>query len=184
LPLLSAETAGRDLTQWPAPLLQYYRDRITEVELEVALEDPDPAVSAARACMAAFYIAAQAQVDGRFGVAKDGFTHAQSLCPQDSVEFVTARAEAIAASQPIDPGVSDDFLQGQAADNNAVTESIIDYCSRALAHADAPDVWRVGALTRRATAYHQSGDLDRAITDLDAAARLRPDSIDVYRQRS
>ncbi len=41
-----------------------------------------------------------------------------------------------------------------------------------------------GALTRRATAYYKSGDLDRAIADLDAALMLRPDSIDIYRQRS
>src|SRR6185369_4610826 len=31
---------------------------------------------------------------------------------------------------------------------------------------------------------YRSGDLDRAIADLDAAAALRPDSIDIYRQRS
>jgi lipoprotein NlpI len=181
---LSAETAGQDPTQWPGPLLQYYEDRITEVEVETALEDPDPAVSAARACAAAFYIAAQALVDGRFGVAKDGFTHAQSLCPRDSVEAVTARAEAIAAAQPIAPDLSNDMLQCQAADSNDVTQSIIDHCSQALSHPEAPDVWRVGALTRRATAYHRSGDLDRAIADLDAAALLRPDTVDVYRQRS
>jgi lipoprotein NlpI len=148
------------------------------------LEDPDPAVSNRRACAAAFYIAAQAMVDGRFGVAKDGFTHAQSLCPQDSLEFVTARAEAIAAAEPIAPDLSNDMLQCQAADSNDVTQPIIDHCSQALSHPNAPDVWRVGALTRRATAYHRSGDLDRAIADLDAALALRPDSVDVYRQRS
>jgi lipoprotein NlpI len=181
---LSAASAGRDLTQWPGPLIQYFQDRITEVELEQALADPDPAVSNARACETTFYVAAQALVDGRFGVAKDGFTHAQTLCPQDSVETVTARAEALAAAQPIDPDLSNDMLQCQAADSNDVTQPIIEHCSRALTHADAPDVWRVGALTRRATAYHSTGDLDRAIADLDAALALRPDSIDVYRQRS
>jgi lipoprotein NlpI len=184
LPALSAEAAGRDLAQWPGPLLQYYQDRITEVELEQGLEDPDPAVSAARACETAFYIAAQALADGRSGVAKDGFTHAQSLCPPDSVEFVAARAEALVAAQPVAPDLSNDMLQCQAADANGEIAPIIDHCSRALSHADAPDVWRVGALSRRARAYERSGDLDHAIADLDAALVLRPDSIDLYRQRS
>ena len=184
LPSLNAVAAGRDMTQWPGPLIQYYRGRITEQSLEQSLEDPDPAVSAARACETAFYVAAQAQVDGRFGVAKDGFEHAQTLCPQTSIEFVTARAEAIVAAQPISPDLSNDMLQCQAADANGDTASVFDLCGRALGHPDAPDVWRVGALTRRATAYSRSGDLDRAIADLDAALALRPDSIDIYRQRS
>ncbi len=181
---LSAEIAGRDLTQWPGPLIQYYLDHISEVELEVSLADPDPAVSNARACQAAFFIAARALVDGRTGVAKDGFTHAQTLCPPDSIEVVTARAEALVAAQPVAAELSNDMLQCQAADANGDTAPILDFCSRALGHPDAPDVWRVGALTRRATAYSRSGDLDRAIADLDAALALRPDSIDVYRQRS
>jgi lipoprotein NlpI len=180
---LSAEAAGRDLTQWPGPLIQYYLDRITEVELEVSLEDPDPAVSTARACQATFFIAARALVDGRTGVAKDGFTHAQTLCPPDSIELVAARAEAIVAAQPVAAELSNDMLQCQAADANGDTAPILDFCSRALSHPDAPDVWRVGALTRRATAYSRSGDLDHAIADLDAALALRPDSVDIYRQR-
>jgi lipoprotein NlpI len=181
---LSAAAAGRDLTQWPGPLIQYYRDQITEIALEQSLEDPDPAVSTARACETTFYVAAQALVDGRFGVAKDGFEHAQTLCPQTSIEFVTARAEAIVAAQPIAPDLSNDMLQCQAADANGEPATMIDLCGTALSHTDAPDVWRIGALTRRATAYYKSGDLDRAISDLDAALALRPDSIDVYRQRS
>jgi lipoprotein NlpI len=181
---LSAAAAGRDLTQWPGPLIQYYRDQITEIALEQSLDDPDPAVSTARACETTFYVAAQALIDGRFGVAKDGFEHAQTLCPPTSIEFVTARAEAIAAAQPIAPDLSNDMLQCQAADANGVIAMIIDLCNTALGHPDAPDVWRVGALTRRATAYYKNGDLDRAIADLDAALVLRPDSIDVYRQRS
>jgi len=184
LPALSAETAGRDLTQWPWPLVQYYQDRITEVEVEQRIEDPDPAVSNVRACQTTFYIAAQALMDGRANVAKDGFGHAQSLCPRDSVEFVAARAEAIVASQPIAPELSNDMFQCQGADANALAQQTVDQCSRALSHADAPDVWRVGALTRRAAAYYHSGDLDHAIADLDAALFLRPDSIDLYRQRS
>ncbi|GAB2178681.1 tetratricopeptide repeat protein [Dongia sp. agr-C8] len=181
---LSAAAAGRDLTQWPGPLIQYYLDRITEVELGQSLEDPDPAVSAARACAATFFVAAQALVDSRFGVAKDGFTHAQTLCPQNSLELVAARAEALVAAQPIAPDLSNDMLQCQAADANGESAAILDYCGRALSHADAPDVWRVGALTRRATAYQRNGDLEHAIADLDAAAALRPDAVDVYRQRS
>ncbi|WP_395023211.1 hypothetical protein [Dongia sp.] len=181
---LSAEVAGRDLTQWPGPLIQYYLDRISEVELEVSLADPDPAVSSARACQAAFFIAARALVDGRTGVAKDGFTHAQTLCPPDSLELVAARAEALVAALPVAAELSNDMVQCQAADANGDSSAILDFCSRALSHPDAPDVWRVGALTRRATAYSRSGDLDHAIADLDAALALRPDSIDIYRQRS
>jgi lipoprotein NlpI len=184
LPRLNAVIAGRDLTQWPGPLIQYYRGRITELALEQSLDDPDPAVSTARACKATFYVAAQALVDARAGVAKDGFEHAQTLCPQTSIEFVTARAEAIIAAKPINPDLSNDMLQCQAADANGETAPIVDYCSKALSHPDAPDVWRVGALTRRATAYYRNGDLDPAIADLDAALALRPDSIDIYRQRS
>lgn len=184
LPALSAATDDWDLTQWPGPLIRYYQNRITEMTLEQSLEDPDPAVSTAHACEASFYIAAQALVDGRFGVAKDGFTHAQTLCPESSIEFVTARAEALLAAQPISPVISDGMAQCQAADANEMTEPIIELCGRALSHSDAPDAWRLGALTRRATAYSQSGDLDRAIADLDAALALRPDSVDIYRQRS
>lgn len=183
LPLNEAAAAW-DLAQWPGPLIQYYQNRITEIALEQAFEDPDPAVSAARACETAFFVAARALVDGRFGVAGDGFTHAQQLCPPNTMEFTAARAEAIAAAQPIPQDLSDDMQQCQAADANGETAPIIDYCSRALEHADVPDVWSVGALTRRATAYHRSGDIDGAIADLDAALALRPDSIDVYRQRS
>jgi lipoprotein NlpI len=181
---LNAASAGRDMTQWPGPLIQYYRDRITEIALEQSLADPDPAVSAARACETTFFVAAQALADGRFGVAKDGFGHAQALCPKASVEFVTARAEAIVAAQPVAPDLSNDMLQCQAADANGETAPIVGFCSSALAHPDAPDVWRVGALSRRARAYSKQGDLDRAIADLDAALALRPDSIDLYRQRS
>jgi lipoprotein NlpI len=184
LAALDGAIAGRDPTQWPAPLLLYYQDRITEVALEQSLEDPDPAVSASRACETTFYVAAQALVDGRAGVAKDGFSHAQSLCPQDSIELVAARAEAIIAAAPIAPDLSDDMLQCQAADANGEVAAILDHCNRALTHPDAPDAWRIGALTRRATAYYRNGDLDRAIADLDAAVALRPDSIDLYRQRS
>jgi lipoprotein NlpI len=183
LPSLSAAASGQDLTQWPGPLIQYYQDRITETALEQSLEDPDPAVSSARACETAFYVSAQALVDGRIGVAKDGFGHVQTLCPQTSIEFIAARAEELIAAQPIAPDLSDDMLQCQAADSNGETAPIMDFCSRALAHPDAPDVWRVGALTRRATAYSKSGDLERAIADLDEALALRPDSIDLYRQR-
>jgi lipoprotein NlpI len=181
---LAAEVAGRDLSEWPGPLIQYFLDHITEVELEVSLADPDPAVANARACQAAFFIAARALVDGRTGIAQDGFTHAQTLCPPDSLEVVTARAEALAAAQPVAPELSNDMQQCQAADANGDTGPIIDFCSRALGHAEAADVWRVGALTRRATAYARNGDLTRAIADLDAAAALRPDSVDVYRQRA
>jgi lipoprotein NlpI len=184
LTALNGAAAGRDLTQWPGPLIQYYRDQITEMALEQSLEDPDPAVSNARACETTFYVAAQALVDGRAGVAKDGFEHAQTLCPQTSIEFVTARAEVIIAAQPIASDVQNDMRQCQAADANGITATIIDLCTTAVAHPDAPDVWRIGALTRRATAYYQGGDLDRAIADLDAALALRPDSIDLYRQRS
>src|SRR5262249_50566216 len=42
---LSNAIAGRDPVQWPAPLLRYYLDRITEIELEQSVEDTDPAVS-------------------------------------------------------------------------------------------------------------------------------------------
>lgn len=184
LTALNGATAGQDPTQWPAPLLLYYQDRITEVALERSLEDPDPAVSASRACETTFFVAAQALVDGRAGTAKDGFTHVQSLCPQDSIELVAARAEAIIAAEPVAPDLSNDMLQCQAADANGEIAPILDHCNRALSHPDAPDVWRIGALTRRATAYYRSGDLDRAIADLDAAAVLRPDSIEIYRQRS
>jgi len=184
LPLLNRVAAERDLAQWPGPLIQYYRDRITEMAVEQALDDPDPAVSTARACETAFYVAAQALLDARFGVAKDGFAHAQQLCPQNSVELVAARAEALIAGQPIEPILSNDMQQCQAADANGDTAPIIEYCSQALSHPDAPDVWRIGALSRRAKAYARSGDLDRAIADLDAALELRPDSIDIYRQRS
>lgn len=184
LPSLNAAVSGRDLTQWPGPLIQYYQDRITELQLEQALEDPDPAVSSARVCEATFYVAAQALVDGRYGVAQDGFAHAQTLCPPTSMEFVSARAEAIIAAQPVAPELSNDMQQCQAADANGDAAPIIDYCSHALGHTNAPDVWRQGALTRRATAYYRSGDLDRAIADLDAALALRPDAIDIYRQRS
>jgi len=76
------------------------------------------------------------------------------------------------------------MLQCQAADANGDTAPILDHCGRALGHAGAPDVWQVGALTRRATAYYRNGDLDHAIADLDTALSLRPDSIEVYRQRS
>jgi lipoprotein NlpI len=141
-------------------------------------------VSNARACETTFYVAAQALADGRSNVAKDGFAHAQNLCPQDSVEFVAARAEAIVASQPIPPDLSNDMFQCQGADANALAQQSIEQCSRALSHPDAPDVWRVGALTRRAAAYYHSGDLDHAIADLDTALALRPDTIDLYRQRS
>jgi lipoprotein NlpI len=123
-------------------------------------------------------------MDGKFGVAKDGFGHAQTLCPESSIEFVAARAEAIIAAQPIGADLSNDMLQCQAADANGDPAPMIDFCGKALSHPDAPDAWRVGALTRRATAYSRSGDLDHAIADLDAALVLRPDSIDVYRQRS
>ncbi len=181
---LAAAAAGRDPAQWPGPLIQYYQDRITEIALEQSLDDPDPAVANARACETSFYVAAQALVDGRFGVAKDGFEHAQTLCPQTSIEFVAARAEVIVAAQPIAPDLSNDMLQCQAADANGEIATIVALCSTALGHAAAPDVWRIGALTRRATAYYKSGDLDRAIADLDAALMLRPDSIDLYRQRS
>jgi lipoprotein NlpI len=184
LPALSAATAGADPAQWPVPLLRYYQDRITEVELEQAIADPDPDVSNIRACETTFYVAAQALADGRGNLAKDGFGHAQTLCPRDSVEFVTARAEAIVAALPVAPDLSNDMLQCQAADANGDTAPILEHCGRALGHADAPDVWRVGALTRRAGAYYRNGDLDHAIADLDAALSLRPDSIEVYRQRS
>jgi len=184
LPALSAALAGSDPTQWPGPLLRYYQDRITEVELEQAIEDPDPNVSNIRACETTFYVAAQALADGRGNLAQDGFGHAQTLCPQDSVEFVTARAEAIVAALPVAADLSNDMLQCQAADNNGDTAPILDHCGRALGYADAPDVWRVGALTRRAGAYYRNGDLDHAIADLDTALSLRPDSIEVYRQRS
>jgi lipoprotein NlpI len=176
--------AGSDPAQWPGPLLQYYQDRITEVELEQAIADPDPNVSNIRACETTFYVAAQALADGRGNLAQDGFGHAQTLCPKDSVEFVTARAEAIVAALPVAADLSNDMLQCQAADANGDTAPIFDHCGRALGHADAPDVWRVGALTRRATAYYRNGDLDHAIADLDMALSLRPDSIEVYRQRS
>jgi lipoprotein NlpI len=181
---LGAAVAGRDLNQWPGPLIQYYQDEITETALEQTLEDPDPAVSTARACQTAFYVAAQALVDDRAGVAKDGFQHAQTLCPQTSIEFVTAQAETVVATQPVAPDLANDMLQCQAADANGDAAPILDHCGRALSHADAPDVWRIGALTRRATAYYKSGDLDRAIADLDAALALRPDSLEIYRQRS
>jgi lipoprotein NlpI len=181
---LAAAVAGQDLSEWPGPLIGYFLDHFSEVELEVSLADPDPAVANARACQAAFFIAARALVDGRNGIAKDGFTHAQTLCPPDSLEVVTARAEALVATQPVAPELSNDMLQCQAADANGDTAPIIDFCSRALGHPGAPDVWRVGALTRRATAYSRSGDLARAIADLDAATALRPDSVDVYRQRA
>jgi lipoprotein NlpI len=184
LPSLGAAVAGRDLTQWPGPLIQYYRDEITETALEQSLEDLDPAVSTARACQTAFYVAAQALIDNRAGVAKDGFQHTQTLCPQTSIEFVTAQAETVVAAQPVAPDLSNDMLQCQAADANGDMAPILDYCSRALGHADAPDVWRIGALTRRATAYYKKGDLDHAIADLDAALALRPDSLEIYRQRS
>jgi lipoprotein NlpI len=181
---LNAAAAGLDLSHWPGPLIQYYRDQITEMALEQSLDDPDPAVSAARACETTFYVAAQALVDGRFGVAKDGFGHAQTLCPPTSIEFVAARPEAIVAAQPIAADLSNDMLQCQAAEANGDIATIVDLCGRALGHPDAPDVWRVGALTRRATGYYRDGDLDRAIADLDEALALRPDSIDIYRQRS
>ena len=127
---------------------------------------------------------ARALADGRANLAQDGFGHAQSLCPQGSVESVTARAEAVVAALPIPPDLSNDMFQCQGADASDLAQQTIDQCSRALGHADAPDVWRVGALTRRASAYYRSGDLDRAIADLDSALALRPDSIDLYRQRS
>jgi lipoprotein NlpI len=184
LPALNAATAGSDSGQWPGPLIRYYQDRITEAELEQAIEDPDPNVSNIRACETTFYVAAQALADGRGNLAQDGFGHAQTLCPQDSVEFVTARAEAIVAALPVAADLSNDMLQCQAADNNGDTAPILDHCGRAIAHADAPDVWRVGALARRAGANYRNGDLDHAIADLDAALALRPDSIEVYRQRS
>jgi tetratricopeptide (TPR) repeat protein len=123
-------------------------------------------------------------VFGRFGLSKEGFGHAQTLCPETSIEFVTARAEAIVAAQPIASDLSDDMAQCQAAEANGMTDPIIELCGRALSHPDAPDVWRLGALTRRATAYSRNDDLDRAIADLDAALALRPDSVDIYRQRS
>jgi lipoprotein NlpI len=181
---LSAAVEGRDLKQWPGPLIAYSLDRITEMALEEGLDDPDPAVSAARACDVTFYVAARALVDGRFGVAKDGFAHVQSLCADSTVEFAAARAEAIVAAQPVPNEIGSDMTQCQAADANGDPAPILDYCGRALGHPDAPDVWRVGALTLRATAYHRSGDLARAIADLDAALLLRPDSTDIYRQRA
>jgi lipoprotein NlpI len=181
---LSAAMAGRDLAQWPGPLLQYFQGRITEAALEGMLDDPDPAVASARACDTAFYVAAQALIDGRFNLAKDGFTHAQTLCLESALELTAARAEAIAAARPVAEDIGNDMAQCQAAEANGDGPATIDLCGRALAHADAPDVWRVGAMTRRATAYHRAGDLDRAIADLDAALALRPDSVDLYRQRS
>jgi len=181
---LNAAAQARDLTQWPGPLIRYYQGRITELALESAIEDPDPGISSGRACDVAFYVAAQALVDGRFGIAKDGFAHAQTLCPETTIEFVAARAAIIAASRPIAEDLSTDMMQCQAADANGDAQTIIDLCGKALAHADAPDAWQVGALTRRAGAYYRAGDLDHAIADLDAALVLQPDAFDLYRQRS
>ena len=182
-PLTNA-MAGWDLETWPGPLLRYYQGRITETALEGMLDDPDPAIATARACETTFYVAARALIDGRLGIAKDGFSHAQELCPQDAPEFTAARAEALSAAQPIAEDLNNDMMQCQAAEANADNAAVIDLCGRAAAHADAPDVWQVGALTNRAEAYYRAGDLDPAIADLDAALALRPDSFDLYRRRS
>ena len=184
LPSLNAAAGDWDLEQWPGPLIRYYQGEVTELALEQALDDPDPAVSAAHACDATFFVAARALVDDRFGVAQDGFAHVQTLCAPETIAFTAARAEAIAAARPVSDEVQNDMKQCQAADANGESAPIIEYCGKAIAHPDAPDVWRIGALTRRATAYRAQGDLDRALADLDAALALRPDSVGIYRTRS
>ena len=180
---LNNAVVGRDLTAWPGPLVRYYQGSITEAALEGLLEDPDPAVSSARACDASFYVSAKALVDGRFSVAKDGFGHVQTLCAEGSILFTAARAEAIVAAEPVPDEIGNDMAQCQAAESNGDNAGMIDLCGKAEAHAEAPDVWRLGALTLRAQAYDRSGDLGRAIADVDAALTLRPDSFDLYRQR-
>lgn len=91
---LSKTMGGRDLTEWPGPVVQYFMGQINErVFLDLAASGPDAGRRTEKQCEAAFFVGEQHLIADRKREAASSFRSAQEICPREFVEYLGAIVE-------------------------------------------------------------------------------------------
>lgn len=91
---LSKSVDGRDLADWPGPVVRYFLGQIDESAfLDLADSGPDAARRKEKQCEAAFFVGEHNLIDNRKTEAASRFRTAKEVCPHDFVEYLGAIVE-------------------------------------------------------------------------------------------
>ena len=84
---------GRDLKEWPGPVVSLYLGQISRDAVQAAAKNPNPKVARYRSCQAAFYFAELDLGAGQVEVAKLELQQAVDTCLKGFAYFRMAKAE-------------------------------------------------------------------------------------------
>src|SRR5262249_41199340 len=90
---LSEAISEIDMTEWPAPVIRMFLNKMTPTEVLAAADDPDPNTRKGQVCEGNFYSGELALSQGTKDEATRLFRLAASDCPKNFDEWPAANAE-------------------------------------------------------------------------------------------